>query len=269
MRSSSTWPEPVSPAVAPAGAAKSSSPTTPAPAPVPGEDSVAFAHRVLRTAILDGRLPPGEALSQVRLAAGLGISRTPLREAIGRLTAEGLVTGDFNRQVRVAGLDLADLEQMYAMRMVLEPLAIAATVPTLGELERRALAEHVDAMDEAVGAGAMADFRGHHRAFHLGLTAGGGARLRASLATLYDHSERYRSTYLHEDAHAGDASRRRLELSQEEHRAILAAAVTGRARGCADQQVAHLRRTVEVVLLEASELTSYGHMVRRAAEQHA
>ena len=226
------------------------------------EDSVAFAHRVLRARILDGSLPPGGALSQVRLAADLGISRTPLREAIGRLMAEGLVAGDFNHQVRVAGLDLADLDQVYAMRMALEPLGIVATVPGLDEGARRALVGHVDAMDAALEADAMDGFRAHHRAFHLGLTADGGARLCASLATLFDHSERYRRAYLHEDAHAGDASRCRLELSQTEHRAILAAAVAGRARECADQQVAHLRRTVEVVFLEASGLTSHGHLVR-------
>lgn len=232
--------------------------------PAPGEDSVAFAHRVLRARILDGSLPPGGAVSQVRLAAGLGISRTPLREAIGRLMAEGLVTGDFNHQVRVAGLDLDDLDQVYAMRMALEPLGIVATVPALDQHGGRALAEHVDAMDEAVEAGAMTAFRAHHRAFHLGLVDGGGARLCASLASLFDHSERYRRTYLHEDARVpGAASRRRLELSQTEHRTILDAALAGRARECADQQVAHLRRTVEVVFLEASDLTSHGHLVRR------
>ena len=50
---------------------------------------------------------------------------------------------------------------------------------------------------------------------------------------------------------------------------LLAAAVAGRARECADQQVAHLRRTVEVVLLEASDLTSHGRLVRRAAGDDA
>lgn len=232
------------------------------------EDSVALAHRVLRARVLDGSLPPGGAVSQVRLAAELGISRTPLREAIGRLMAEGLVVGDFNHQVRVAGLDLADLDQVYAMRLALEPLAITATVPALDERGRRALVEHVEAMDEAIATGAMGRFRAHHRAFHLALTAGGGARLCGSLAMLFDHSERYRRTYLHEDARApGEASRRRLELSQTEHRSILAAALAGAARECVDLQVAHMQRTVEVVFLEASELTTYGRLVHQVAHR--
>lgn len=168
----------------------------------------------------------------------------------------------------MAGLDLADLDQIYAMRLLLEPLAITATVPTLDDPGRRALAEHVDAMDEAIATGTMVDFRVHHRAFHLGLTAGGGARLRRSLATSSDHSERCRRTYLHQDARApGRASRRRLELSRSEHRSILTAALAGAARECADLQVAHTRRTVEVVFLEASGLTTHGHLVRQAAHQ--
>ncbi len=222
---------------------------------------------MLRGAILDGTLAPGAAVSQVRLAADLGISRTPLREAIGRLMTEGLVVGDFNHQVRVVGLDLADLDQVYAMRLALEPLAITATVPTLVDSALRALAGHVEAMDEAIEAVAMVDFRAHHRAFHLGLTAGSGARLSASLATLFDHSERYRRIYLHEDARApGAASRRRLELSQEEHRSILAAATARRERECAERQVAHMRRTVEVIFTEASGLSASGRLVRQSVD---
>lgn len=230
------------------------------------EDSVSLAHRALRTGILDGSLAPGQALSQVRLAGELGISRTPLREAISRLMAERLVEGDFNRQVRVTRLDLADLDQIYAMRLALEPVAIAATVPAMTTADRERLVADVEAMDAAIAVGDMSAFRAGHRSFHLGLTAGGGERLRASLAQLWDHSERYRRVYVHEDAlAAGSASRRRLDLSQTEHRSILDAALVGDVVACTACQVAHMQRTVEVVFLEASLTAPSAHLSRQAA----
>lgn len=239
----------------------------PGPSAAAGEDSVAFAHRVLRAAILDGSLTPGDPVSQVRLAADLGISRTPLREAISRLMTERLVEGDFNRQVRVSRLDLADLDQIYAMRLVLEPVAIAATVPELAADDQARLTADVAAMDAAISAGDMTAFRARHRAFHLGLTAGGGERMAATLAQLWDHSERYRRVYVHEDAlAAGSASRRRLDLSQSEHRTILDAALAGDVATCTDRQVAHMQRTVEVVFLEASLPAPSAHLSRRAAD---
>src|SRR3984885_6529486 len=64
----------------------------------------------VRNAILDGQLAPGAVMSQVALAQDLGISRTPLREALRMLQSEGLVEGEPNRRVRVAPMTASDLE---------------------------------------------------------------------------------------------------------------------------------------------------------------
>ena len=221
----------------------------------PREDTVDLAHRRLRSAVLSGRLRPGAVLSQVQLAAELGSSRGPVREALRRLAAEGLVVGDFNQRMRVSELDLDDFDQIYAMRIVLEPVGVAATVPTLGESGRAQLREDVEAMDEAIEAEDPEAFRARHRAFHLGLTAGAGERVRDVLADLWDHSERYRLSYLHsDDARAAAATAVRLHVSQVEHREILAAALAGDPDRCSQVLVDHLRRTLEVVFAEAREV---------------
>src|SRR5918998_502569 len=85
----------------------------------------------LREQILSGELPEGAILSQVKLAERFGVNRTPLREALRMLQREGLIEAQYNRRVRVSRLSTADLEDLYAQRIVTEALGVRLTVPTL------------------------------------------------------------------------------------------------------------------------------------------
>src|ERR1700727_4082035 len=87
-------------------------------------NTTAQAYDALRRALINADLVPGAVVSQVQLAAQLNISRTPLREALRQLQSEGLLEGDFNRRLRVAPLSVDDLEQVAAMRIVLESLGV-------------------------------------------------------------------------------------------------------------------------------------------------
>ncbi len=78
----------------------------------------------LRAAIANGTLPPEEPLRESALAAILGVSRGPVREALGRLELEGLVVMRPNRSALVARMARTDVEEVYSLRAVLEPLAI-------------------------------------------------------------------------------------------------------------------------------------------------
>ena len=90
-------------------------------------------HDELRAAILRNELPAGMILNQVHVAKRLGVSRTPLREAFRMLQREGLIEGESNKRMRVAGLSLDGLEDLYAMRILLEGLAIRLSVPLLSK----------------------------------------------------------------------------------------------------------------------------------------
>ena len=85
----------------------------------------------VREAILDGELAPGAVMSQVALAEELGISRTPLREALRMLQSERLVEAEPNRRVRVAPMSAADLEELCIARISLEAEAMRLSVPRL------------------------------------------------------------------------------------------------------------------------------------------
>lgn len=213
-----------------------------------GLDSTAHAYREVRGAILVGGLQPGSVFSQVQLAARLGISRTPLREALRLLQKEGLVRAEARRRFRVASLDLGDLEQLYAMRLGLEPLAARATVPLLGDVE---LGEVRAALDEGARALARGDapaLRTPHRRFHLGLIAHAGERLRGTVTELWDHAERYRLMY-HQTAEDEMAV---YTLADSEHRAILAAAESRDGERTGRLLAQHLARTALTIFAARS-----------------
>jgi DNA-binding GntR family transcriptional regulator len=83
----------------------------------------------LRDAIMGGDLAPGARLGEVELADRLGVSRTPVREALSRLAAEGLVEIVPNRGARVVTWTVAELEGVFDLRSVLEPQLTAHAVP--------------------------------------------------------------------------------------------------------------------------------------------
>jgi len=227
------------------------------------EDAVDRAYRSVRADVLAGRLAPGSPISQVKLASMLGISRTPLREALNRIAAEGLIVADYNHRMRVSDLDLDDFDQIYAMRMALEPMAIAATVPRLAAVDREMLHGAMSDMEHAIATLDLEAFRVRHRAFHLGFVDLAGNRLRSALVDLWDHSERYRLAYLkHDYAAPNSASLERLRLSQLEHAEMLDAADAGQAITCGEVLERHLRRTVEGVYGEVGRHLAPGIRLR-------
>lgn len=97
------------------------------------------AHRYLRDAIRSGRLRPGDRLREVDLAAAIGLSRTPVREALARLEAEGLVVNDSIRGIVVTELDYSMVTELYVMREVLEGTAARLAAQHASEVEMEIL----------------------------------------------------------------------------------------------------------------------------------
>lgn len=95
--------------------------------PVATENRADRAYRELKAAILSGRLQPGASLGEVELAEALGISRTPVREALARLRADGLVDG-----TAVKELTAAEIRELFLLREALEALAVREFVATHG-----------------------------------------------------------------------------------------------------------------------------------------
>jgi DNA-binding GntR family transcriptional regulator len=159
--------------------------------------SVATAHKAVRDAIISGRFPAGSHTTQVAIGRELGLGRTPLREALRMLERDGLIELEPNQRVRIPPLSVADVEELYAMRIALETLAMCKTVPTLSdedvaELERLCELASLEAEAHERGHSAQAArAQAAHDAFHGRFLAGGGERLSAAIAQLTDHATRY------------------------------------------------------------------------------
>jgi DNA-binding GntR family transcriptional regulator len=129
-------------------------PRTPDPVPAPPLRRQEAEHR-LRNAIVRGELAPGERLPEDELAAWLGVSRTPVREALSRLAATGLVTIDANRGARVAPLDPAEMLDLVQVSRQLVLLAQRLAAERATDEELRELRAHHEARSAALRAGSV------------------------------------------------------------------------------------------------------------------
>lgn len=113
----------------------------------------AEAYDELKNALVEGRILPGDRLSEPQLAEKLKISRSPLREALGRLEMEGFVERMANGRLRAAPLDIAELEQLYVLRATLEGLAARLAAPRLTSNNLDQMAEAIREMDRHIKQG--------------------------------------------------------------------------------------------------------------------
>lgn len=148
--------------------------------PVDRKSTPALVADQLRSAIMRGTLPPGAQLGEVELAGQLGVSRGPLREAMQRLVAEGLLRSERHRGIFVRDLDEADVRDVYSVRLAVEGAA-GRLILAEGDVAAAAglLTDVLRVMEEAARTGdpvAMADA---DQAFHSTLVAASGSpRLR-------------------------------------------------------------------------------------------
>lgn len=105
-----------------------------------------LAASALREAIIKGALSPGQEIDEEMIANKLNVSRTPVRQALGILEAEGLVNRPYRKGAFVTELTVDDLEELYNIRAYLEGLAINKAVPNYTKKHIKALKECLEAL---------------------------------------------------------------------------------------------------------------------------
>lgn len=182
------------------------------------------AYEALLPAICSGELPPGRKLVIDALACELGLSITPVREALRQLQREGLVTETPYSGVQVSALSAAEVRELFSVRGVLEGYAVRLATARLGDEDFAAIQVELDALEEAAARVDPALFRSHNTRFHRAIMArgiGDGA-LADLLGQLTRNTERYRAAGATLDAAY-------LAAAQAQHRELVALVRQGRA----------------------------------------
>jgi DNA-binding GntR family transcriptional regulator len=162
----------------------------------------------LRKAILSGPMRPGTVLVQEQLAEQLGISRTPVRDALDRLANEGLVVRSPGGRIHVAPFSLEELHEKYAVRQALETLALRLAAPNLPGPPMLKLKALLEEMRQAISENQTQRVIQAGAAFHETIfIACGNTYLRQLLTTLSESIRRYRHTAIDMPGRASETLR--------------------------------------------------------------
>ena len=202
------------------------------------EGDLATSHRIaasLREEILSGQFAPGTRIRQEDIAEQFGASRSPVREALRMLDADGLVTLVANTGAWIAQLSLTECEEMYQIRERVEPLLLNTSMPNLTEesLERLAiLAQEMEANRD------VETFLRLDREFHLLSYSGASTALLGDMVQrLWNTTQHYRRAYTRLLATNG------FKTAHYEHHLLLAAITRGDAEDAERILYGHIRRT--------------------------
>ncbi|MCD7736997.1 MAG: GntR family transcriptional regulator [Lachnospiraceae bacterium] len=201
--------------------------------------------QTLRQAILRNEIKPGERLMEIHLAQKLGVSRTPVREAIRMLELEGLVTTIPRKGAVVADITISDLEDVLEVRLALEELAVQNVCRRITQEQLEGMRCLADEFRESlkkddVDAYAQADMKFHDAIYN----ATGNRRLVQILNNLREQMYRYRMEYLKDKSSH--------QILVREHAEILQALEAHDERKAMEATSRHIDRQKEHIIAELS-----------------
>jgi DNA-binding GntR family transcriptional regulator len=167
---------------------------------------------VLLERIVTGEIGLDAPIRQDALAAELGVSKIPLREAMARLEQEGLLSSQANRGYMVKPMSADQVDEIYALRLAIEPAAVAYAARHSDEAGRSAAREAFERLDAAAG-GRLSEVAIRNREFHVALVRPGDRLLTTQLVErLAILAERYVVKHLEPAGRESRAHREHLEL---------------------------------------------------------
>jgi DNA-binding GntR family transcriptional regulator len=197
----------------------------------------------LRMAIVSGELVAGRLYSANELAVVLGVSRTPVREALIQLASKGMVHFERNRGVRILQTTAHDLEEVFELRLLLEVPAARVAAVSMKEHDLEQLEGALQRMHQAADDGDEKLLADNDRAFHdLILEGAGNHRLAAFVDSLRD-------MVITRGVSTAGASRTLSDIAHE-HDAIVERLRARDGEGAAEAMLAHLTQTATLLLAQ-------------------
>lgn len=174
---------------------------------LPGKESGSLRSRVFATleqAIINGEYQEGDTLNELKLSQELGVSRTPIREALMQLSLEGLVEITQNKGAIVVGISSKDIEDIYAIRMHLEGFAAELAAKNMSDEDIEALERTVDLQEFYGTKGDTDNIRKLDADFHNAIYAATDNRsLRSILTSFHNQIQRGRAQSLSVSGRSG------------------------------------------------------------------
>jgi DNA-binding GntR family transcriptional regulator len=202
-----------------------------------------FAHNELRRRIVTGELPPGARLDLQELCDALGISRMPMREALSRLSTQGLIEIHPQRATVVSELSAADLKDTYGARIALETLLAETAAPHVDDALLRDLEANIEEQRGLAAAGDLEGFLFSDRRFHDRLYERAGMlRTHGLVARLRDVADRYVYLFLRDGSHRTE--------SIDEHVRLVALCAQRDAAAVKAALAEHIERGREALLAQ-------------------
>jgi DNA-binding GntR family transcriptional regulator len=216
-----------------------------------------YVAETLRDAIIAGQFEDGEELNQVKLAEMFNVSRVPIREAMRRLEAEGLISAEAHRRAVVVGFDKDRIAEIFEIRAMLESFALqrAATKLDSAQIaELRRLCEEADEVED------HEEWLEHNHRFHQALLAPSGS---TTALTLVEQLSRQVERYIRRSGR----SLHRPREAGEEHRQLVNSLEEGNVDEAREILTRHIMHTHDGVLEALSQLEESAPLRARAGTQ--
>ncbi len=206
-------------------------------------------YQILRGDICSGKYAPGFWLQEKELAEKLGVSRSPVREALRQLVSDGLVIEVPNKGVFVKEFTLRDIDEIFDMRVLLETYGIQHSRKNLTSVRRQKFFELLETLEKSCAAGDMESYVQADEKLHIRIVElGGNSLVESTYDRVRSMNQQFRVLSL--------SSHQRFEDSMEEHRRLIHALAVGDV-GTAEETVRiHLelaRRTIKEQLIQGRE----------------
>lgn len=201
----------------------------------------------LRNLILSGEIKPGTRMMEIELADSMGVSRTPIREAIRKLEKEGLVTIEPRKGAYVSTISMNDIVNIIQIRGTLEGLAATLAATRIKEIELMKLKEASQAFDRAVEEGNTKEMISNDTLFHHIIVEASGNDLLIKMVTdLQEIVLRFRYLYYKDF--------KRAEKMPPEHANILRAIETGSGETARSAAEFHINSLRDMIIMDSNEL---------------
>ena len=198
-----------------------------------------FAYTRVRELVLSGQLEPGSVINQAVLARQIGISTTPLREALRRLMQQGLVELDAHRDARVTQLNAEEARDLLEVRRSLDPMAASLAAERRTRQDLAEMRASLDGLDALPSNPTVPQLNAHRR-FHTAVyRASHNALLVEMLDGLWDTADRYRRHGLQVERSSEERA-----VKAGEHQLLFQAIEEGDAETAADVMRAHIQTSL-------------------------